>query len=156
MCTILDVNRAHEVLRPSLSELGDPLKRWVEKGHGRLILGGTLSQELGKDSNVRRWITELNRIGRVVSLTLDGRNAVKIETDALKNSGTCKSNDEHVIALAMVTGARLLCTDDRDLQDDFKNRELIDHPRGRIYPLGSSKGDKRKFLNQFGGCTRAS
>ena len=51
----------------------------------------------------------------------------------LRRDGAYVSNDAHVIALAQVSGARLLYSNDSDLQDDFKDKSLIDSPRGRIY-----------------------
>ena len=51
----------------------------------------------------------------------------------------CRSNDSHVIALAQISGARLLYTNDRDLQDDFKDKRLISKPRGKIYSTPNSK-----------------
>ena len=47
--------------------------------------------------------------------------------------GVCKSNDLHVLALALVSGARLLYTNDTALIDDFGNREIVTRPRGKIY-----------------------
>ena len=44
-----------------------------------------------------------------------------------------RSDDPHVLALARTAGVRLLYTGDRDLMADFKNKELIDRPRGRVY-----------------------
>ena len=51
----------------------------------------------------------------------------------LRGEGVCRSNDLHVIALALVSGARLLYTNDRALIDDFGNREIVARPRGKIY-----------------------
>ena len=51
----------------------------------------------------------------------------------LRTEGVCKSNDLHVLALALVSGARLLYTNDTALIDDFGNREVIARPRGKIY-----------------------
>ena len=51
----------------------------------------------------------------------------------LRREGVCKSNDLHVIGLALVSGARLLYTNDTALIDDFGNREVIARPRGKIY-----------------------
>ena len=58
---------------------------------------------------------------------------VDVETDAIRSQGICRSDDEHVLALARVSGARLLFTNDRDLQEDFRNRQIIAGTRGRIY-----------------------
>ena len=43
------------------------------------------------------------------------------------------SDDPHVLALAEVSGARLLYTNDRDLQQDFRDHKIINNPRGNIY-----------------------
>ena len=52
------------------------------------------------------------------------------ETD-LKADGSCVSDDEHIIALAKVSGARLLYSKDGDLHSDFTNPRLLS--RGRVY-----------------------
>ena len=39
----------------------------------------------------------------------------------------------HVLALAQVSGARLLYSNDQTLQRDFKNSKLIKNPRGNVY-----------------------
>ena len=50
----------------------------------------------------------------------------------LRQQGICKSNDPHVLALALVSGARLLYSNDPDLIEDFKNPEIISNPRGKV------------------------
>ena len=152
MCAILDVNRAHQLLPSSPSEPNDPLTKWVEDGHGRLIVGGDLLDELCRNSNIERWVTNLHRMGRIVSLTPEDRRDVKSRTEELRKRSTCKSNDEHIIALAQTKHVRLLVTADRDLQEDFGNPDLIDGPRGKVYPSGASLRKRKKFLDRFEGC----
>ena len=55
-----------------------------------------------------------------------------------------KSNDLHVIALARISGARLLYSDDKKLRKDFKNKHLVNSPRGKVY----SKEDHQHLLDQ--------
>ncbi|SPE26752.1 hypothetical protein SBA3_1300008 [Candidatus Sulfopaludibacter sp. SbA3] len=43
------------------------------------------------------------------------------------------SNDHHVLALAITSGARTLATLDNELAQDFKNKNIIDNPRGSVY-----------------------
>lgn len=152
MCAILDVNRAHQLLPDSQDEPVDPLTGWVERGHGKLIVGGELLDELGRNSRVARWIQEQHRTARAVSLTPSERRDVEIRTAKLRKQGICKSNDEHIIALAQIKRVGLILTADRDLQEDFKNSNLVDNPRGKVYPYKSSVGDKKKFLDRFGHC----
>lgn len=61
----------------------------------------------------------------------------------LRRRRDCVSNDAHVIALAQVTGARLLFSNDSALQSDFKNKLLIDQPRGKVYSTTYSKNVTR-------------
>ena len=58
---------------------------------------------------------------------------VDAETTALQSRNICKSNDDHVLALAIVSGARLLFTNDNALQDDFRNLQILPGIRGRVY-----------------------
>jgi hypothetical protein len=56
---------------------------------------------------------------------------VQEKADELKNK--IASNDEHIIALAIVSGVTVLVSyreGDGDLFADFKNRELV---RGKVY-----------------------
>jgi hypothetical protein len=74
-------------------------------------------------------------------LVLDRAGRAKVfpdkEVDALEQSlqtaNVCKSDDEHVIALATISNCRLLCTNDQLLEQDFTNRHLLAKPRGNVY-----------------------
>ena len=43
------------------------------------------------------------------------------------------SDDPHVLTVAQMSGTRLLYSNDGDLHQDFKNRGLVNNPRGNIY-----------------------
>ena len=58
----------------------------------------------------------------------------------LADEGRCQSNDPHIIALAQVSGARLLYSNDKALQQDFKNQDLINNPKGKIYTTNEGRG----------------
>ncbi|MDD9979746.1 MAG: hypothetical protein OXU81_00025 [Gammaproteobacteria bacterium] len=58
---------------------------------------------------------------------------VEARAHELRQQHVCVSDDEHVVALALVSGARLLYTNDAALIDDFKNREIVRRPGGKIY-----------------------
>lgn len=60
----------------------------------------------------------------------------------LVESGACVSDDPHTIALAQISGARLLYSKDEDLRRDFRNDELL-KPRGRLLPLGTTENARR-------------
>ena len=141
---IVDANVAHEVFGARRPEAGVRFFEWVITGSGRLVVGGKLFEELKKSSDgFRNLGQQLQLAGR---MTIVNKSMVNTRTDQLEKS--CKSDDPHVIALAQVSGARLLYSNDRALQRDFKNRKLIDNPKGRVYTTLMHKGfhDSHKDL----------
>ena len=54
----------------------------------------------------------------------------------------CKSNDPHVIALAQLSGSRVLYSEDSELRDDFRDPTLLE-PRGMLLPLGDSENARK-------------
>ena len=67
-----------------------------------------------------------------------GDQEIDNETRALETVASCRSNDPHVIALAQISGARFLCSDNQALQQDFKDRTLIGNPGGTVYSTAKS------------------
>ena len=133
MCAILDVNVRHEVLNPEkLTPAGKVFDEWINEGENRLVIGGKITDELvGNSKEVLNFLKELLKNKKAKSFS-----AEDIETRAkkLKKQKQCQSNDLHIIALAQISGARLLYSEDQKLQEDFKNKNLLDQPRGKIYP----------------------
>ena len=74
-------------------------------------------------------MTEAQLAGTVVQA-----DAEKVRECAreVQTEGGMESDDPHVLGLALVSGARLLYTNDLNLQKDFKNPALI-RPRGKVY-----------------------
>jgi hypothetical protein len=70
-----------------------------------------------------------------------GKNPLCHEEEKVKKRGYCTCDDEHIIALALVSRARLLCSNDQNLVEDFTNRKIINKPRGKVY-----KNSKHKHL----------
>ncbi len=63
---------------------------------------------------------------------LDERK-VDERAERIEQDGQHRSNDPHVLALAQLSRARLLFTNDKELEQDFGDKALIDGPRGRVY-----------------------
>ncbi len=75
--------------------------------------------------------------------------------EKLLQEETCRSNDTHVIALAQISGARLLYSNDMALHKDFRNKSLIDKPRGKVYSTNKRKdftSAQEKLLNDRNLC----
>ena len=140
MCAILDASVCSMVFdgddRP---EAGKVFFEWIHSGKGRLVIGGRLRRELFKNTKFKDWAATAVNYGFLKDCD-DAK--VKQCEDTITN---LESNDSHIIALALVSHARLLCTGDRDLMKDFKNRKLIRSPRGSIYSIELGfRFDKRK------------
>ena len=127
MCAIVDANVRDQVFGDAPSPAGKHFLDWLTpKRGGRLIVGGKLLEELSGLQKFLPWLRVSAKFG-VAKIIPDDR--VNSATTDLENRGVCKSNDAHVVALAMIGGARLLFTNDRLLQGDFR-RNISD---GKIY-----------------------
>lgn len=146
MCAIIDNNVRHEAFgEPEVqTAAGKFFIDWVNSGRGKLVVGGKLYAELAGYRNFNQWFRQALRLGNAISID---DSTVAAETDALASRSICKSNDAHVLALARVSGARLLFTNDQDLQDAFSNREIIRDPRGRVYTTRSHQNISRSHRN---------
>lgn len=107
-----------------------PVKKALMARRNVMVYGGKLKREYIPVTNIRRILFKFDQAGIAkVFPDVDVDN----QTDIIKKMKTCVSNDEHIIALARVSGARLLCSEDSSLHTDFKCKKLIDSPRGKIY-----------------------
>lgn len=134
MCAILDNNVVHEVFGSNPTSAGVKFFNWINSGPGHLVVGGKLLEELSKNYNFGKWLQQAFSAGRASN---PGNERVDNITDDLIKADSCESDDQHVIALAQLSNARLLYSKDGDLQQDFKNKELIDNPRGKVYSAPS-------------------
>ncbi len=142
MCAILDTNVVHEVFGANPTPAGMGFYDWVRSGTNWLVVGGKLLRELDDGSNdFRVWRREAALAGWI---RICNEEAVANEAKKLEHEGKCISDDEHVVALAQVSGARLLYSNDKDLHKDFRNKSLIDRPRGQIYSTGLTKTFDRR------------
>ena len=140
MCAIIDTNIVGELWEPGGNPAGQGFRRAVEGGRIPLVLGGSkMNQELGLDSpgtatRLKLWIQQLRAAG---CLRRESNSTVDTMTRTLELSeGTeshISSNDHHVIALAVLSGVRLLYTNDQKLTYDFGNRQILKLPKGRVY-----------------------
>ena len=150
MCAILDANVVHKVFGKNRPGAGVAFFDWIDSGNGSLVTGGELHRELTRVHTFREWSKQAvlsGRIKRFNDQEIDDR------TERLKDS--CISDDPHVIALAQISGARFLYSDDGNLHKDFKNGQLITNPGGTIYSTKEQDNftpKHRKLLRRSGVC----
>ena len=133
MCIILDVHMVSRVLIDQDRQLRH-VTQAIYDGELAVMYGGRLTDEYERIHQVIDVIVALDQAGLAHRVASDA-----IESEVRKISHKCRSNDEHIVGLARVSGARLLCTEDQDLQTDFRSKELINNPRGKIFKRPSHR-----------------
>ena len=113
MCLILDANKYGDFLDPDNVDM-QPVKDWLDK-YGNIAYSPTpkFTKELTRKMKER--FDEYNMAGKIKRI-----NRKKVE-DRQQKLPNMKSNDPHIIALAIEAKVRLLVSSDRDLHEDFKN-----------------------------------
>lgn len=151
MCVIIDADVVSEIFRvlpltkeDKRPEAGKEFFDWLDLNSDRLVIGGSkLKKELNIES-LQIWLQEVDRRGKRSKRKYDDRE-IDQRAKELRAQNACKSNDEHIIALAQISNARLLYSKDKCLHEDFGTKELIDRPRGKVYStLKNPKFDSAK------------
>ena len=130
MCAIIDNDVSHQVFGTNPTGPGLFFRNWLGRSNGGIIVaGGRLFRELIQNPNFRSFFEARQQAGRAIRIPDSVVDAAEAELQSVDT----RSNDKHVLALARVSGARLLFTNDRALQDDFRNPRIVPGVRGRIY-----------------------
>ena len=152
MCAIIDADVVAEAFGRKQTAAGQAFRHSVDYEGLRLVVGGELLDELDKHQSFRTWRSVARQYGRI---QIVGRKIVDSLANQLRSSNSCNSNDAHVIALAQVSGARLLFSNDKSLHQDFKDKRLIDEPRGKVFSTNehtSVTQTHRRLLNDSSLC----
>ena len=127
MCMILDTNTFGKFKNPADEDM-EPVWKWLNDRDGKIVYSNTKKfedeWERGGMSHLR---DQMMRAGQL-KLVSEG---VQEKADELK--GEITSNDEHIIALALIARVKVLVSyreGDRDLFDDFTDKNLVG---GRVY-----------------------
>ncbi len=132
MCIIVDANRMGGFLMQPYGEGVSPIHKWLNKknnpSHLVYSTDGSFCREVGQ--NARQKLASYVQSGR--ASVIPAKCFENLEKKLLGNSKV-QSNDHHILALAQYSGTRILFTGDHDLMRDFRNSELINRPRGKVY-----------------------
>ena len=150
MCVraIVDASVVHRVLASRAESGGDPIfRRWIGSGNGILVFTKT-DKFLGeqRNANLTALIGDYLRFGRArrISSAAVGKETARLE-------GATRSDDPHVLALARIADALVLCTNDDDLMADFRDIRLLPRVGRRaraIYPVDAEGRARRLFLGR--------
>ncbi len=130
MCIIVDANKMGIFLSDPMRDEVEPIHKWLINGSGNLVYstGGAFAKEV--TGFARDKLASYVQAGRA-TLIPDAEFAE--DERQLRNDPIVHSDDPHVLALAKASRARVLYTGDNKLIKDFKNKNIIDKPRGKIY-----------------------
>ena len=137
MCIIIDANRLGSFVSNPTHGDNAPVRRWLERRRGMIVYstGGSFAEEI--KGKARAALASYARQGMAQLIP----HALLTEEEATLNSHPDRTSDDpHVLALARCADVRLLYTKDRALIADFKNKNIVDKPRGRVYS-GAANAD---------------
>ena len=129
MCSIFDNNVAGRIFSIHPDSDAATFIDWIDHEKGHLVLGGKLLEEILTHKNAKRWIRTRESAGKICLIPKSKIEKAEESVDI----NALKSNDIHIIALAIAGQARVLFTFDADLIEDFTNKDVIKNPRGKIY-----------------------
>lgn len=123
------------------------LRKWIDRKDGLLVYWsvGKFGEEMRK---TRRLLELLNRYRQKGSAHLVSSEFAAISMERIDRA-RMKSNDPHVLALALAGEALVLAACDGRLRQDFTNRELLGSPSQgtrAAYPLMATAKVQRVFL----------
>lgn len=132
MCMIIDANMLAEFLADPIKDDAAPIHDWLDRRRGSLVYstGSQYGAELNRSPNLKRKLEDYARRGRARVIPAE---EVARDERALARRSDLRSDDPHVLALARTSGARVLYTADNELIADFKNKAILDNPRGKVY-----------------------
>lgn len=146
MCVIVDTCVAHRFFTERPPPDCKPVLDWLSCRGGGLVYRAARDSELLQSAKARSFIAELGRQGRAFGYRDDELFDHLANLRSIR--GGLRSDDAHTLALARASGARVLCTDDDNLIADFKDKRVLNNPRGSVY----SKAEHVHLLKHNGLC----
>ena len=129
MCVILDVNSISKFKDPADEDM-EPVWNWLDRQNGKIAYANTKKfeeeWERGGGIQLRRELQRRNKLKEIP--------AQDVQAKADELAGQIRSDDPHIIALAIIAEVKVLVSNDRRLHEDFKNRNLVG---GSVYQTKS-------------------
>lgn len=134
MCLIIDASAISSVFNNSNENHHQfkPVLDWLVDGKGKIVYGGSkYKRELAKTSRYVPIINELGRSGKVVLF----EDALVDDAEAELKEKISECNDCHLIAIVLVSGCRIICTNEDEAIPFLKKSSLYKGPikRPKVY-----------------------
>ena len=159
MCvrTILDASAFGHFCSRTKNSAGDQLRKWIGRRDGVIVYStyGKYNEELSKYSEIYKLLAGLVDRGSAIDVN---RTDFRVALKRIRSNTHCKSNDPHILALAIAGKATVLFSCDEDLCKDFANVKVIPkvgrQERRSVPGLVdeapndiTKAGERKKFLN---------
>ena len=149
MCAIVDANKFGDFMSRAPNKTARRFQKWIRGENGGVLVYPEiepLDKAPGDDArqaaieDMERLIQEYRKSPNMLALldryaSMGKARRVKLSEVANKHPETAqaRSNDRHVLAMALASGARLLYTGDGKLIRDFEDSRIIENPPGEVY-----------------------
>lgn len=133
MCIVIDTNAISDVFNQNSKQHKDfqPVRHWIVEGEGHAVYGGAKYKEE---------LSKAHRYLRLFRLLKDARRAFEIDQGMIdteqirleKETEGLACNDQHIIAIFVVSGCRLFCSHDSRADKYIRDKSL--YPKGHARP----------------------
>ncbi len=131
MCAILDVNLIGRFKKDPVDEDLKFVHQWLERKNGKIVYSDT--EKFRKEWDKGGGYTLRRQLQRRGKLKLVLAQDVQEKNDKIKDE--IKSDDPHIIALALIAEVKVLISKDNKLIADFK----VHVSQGKVYKTKSHK-----------------
>jgi len=152
MCVIAIVDKDSLLVLATRGGHGDKnFLSWIENRHGILAFCDTklYPNEIINNRAILELFARYEQGGQLRKFR--GKEISEAEKKIPKRGQGRRSNDSYILALALVSGARVLCSNDKKLHSDFKNVEIlpkIGKKRRNLYPMNGTRKQRSEFLHR--------
>ena len=149
MCVVAIVDADSLPVLATRQDPGDKLfLSWIGGRHGILAFS-SVGQYYNEIRNNRAIMDLVGRYEQGGQLRKISSQKLAIAQNQVRDIPR-QSNDVHILALALASSARVLCSNDADLRSDFRDRNILPNVgelRRVLYPVSGTHTRRRQFLN---------
>ncbi|GGP25689.1 hypothetical protein [Silvimonas amylolytica] len=118
------------------------LLSWLKSKNGKIVFGGKLyAQQLQAVKSVLPHLAELGRAGKITRLNDDQVDAAQLYAE--QNANCADFDDAHLVAIAAISRAKVVCVNDPRCHRFLKRRDLY---YGDVVPPKIFTGNRNRRL----------
>jgi hypothetical protein len=146
MCIVIDADTLSCVFKSDNKMHYEfiPVYDWIIRGKGKMVVGGSkYDEELREVKSLTRLFLELVKAGKIRSADSHRVDAEELELRRIVQHRDF--DDQHIIAIVIISGANLICTGERRAIPFYTDK--LFYPKGRVPKIYKSL-DNKNLLNK--------